>query len=250
VSDHVSVEELADAAEGLLDPARAEVVRAHVAGCPACQETAGFLTAVSATLAAEPTPAMPAPVIARLDAVIAQEQARRGIKTDVPASAGGGSAGRGTAVASEIGADVLAWKPRPRLPDSAPTGPHRGRAAGWVLFAAAAATLVGFGGYVVSARAGLNEPPSGAAAVSSGELPQQAGELRRERDIDPHRFSRAWMCARQVTDGRITGIASVTVDGSPALLVYLGGDEGQRVSVVEGCDDGAPRVTATTRLTR
>ncbi len=161
-----------------------------------------------------------------------------------------GSAQVGSAQAG-VGADVLAWKPRPRLPDSAPpSGPHRGRAAGWVLAAAVAATLVGFGGYVVSARAGLNEPPSGAAAVSSGELPKQAGDLERERDIDPHRFSRAWSCAREVTDGRITGIASVTVDGSPALLVYLRVDEGQLVAVVEGCDENAPRVTATTRLTR
>ena len=152
--------------------------------------------------------------------------------------------------AGGTGADVLAWKPRPRLAAPPPAGPHRGRAAGWVLAAAAAATLVGFGGYVVSARAGLNEPPSGAAAVSSGELSTQAGDLERRRDVDPHRFSRAWSCAREVTDGRITGIVSVTVDGSPALLVYLGGGDGQRVAVVEGCDRGAPRLTASTPLTR
>jgi len=235
VSDHISVEDLADAAEGLLEPARADVVRTHVTGCPACTQTAELLSSVTAMLSSEPAPAMPAPVIARLDAVIAQEQARRQIIAAVP-----------------VGADVLEWKPRPRLPaaEPAPSGPHRGRAAGWVLAAAAAATLVGFGGYVVSARAGLNEPPSGAAAVSSGDLRTQAGDLERQRDIDPHRFSRAWSCAREVTDGRITGIASVTVDGSPALLVYLDRDGGQQVAVVEGCDNGAPRVTATTRLTR
>ena len=93
----------------------------------------------------------------------------------------------------------------------------------------------------------MNEPPSGAAAVSSGDLRTQAGDLERGGDLDPHRFSQAWTCARQVTDGRITGIASVTVDGSPALLVYL---DDERVAVVEGCHENTPRVTATAPLTR
>jgi hypothetical protein len=233
VADHISVEELANAAEGLLAPARAGVVHSHLDSCQTCRDTADLLSSVSATLAAEPVPSMPPAVAARLDAVIADEQVRRDAKTDAPA-----------------GAAVVSWAPRPRLPASPPPRRHRARAAGWVLVAAALAAAVGFGGYVLSARAGLNEPAPGAAAVSTGELRQQAGALERAGDIDPHRFSRAWSCARSVTDGRITGIASVTVDGSPALLVFLRDSDAAQVAVVSGCDDAAPRVIAITRLTR
>ena len=143
---------------------------------------------------------------------------------------------------------MLAWSPRQPLDRPRPSRPQRGQSAGWILAAAALATAVGFGGYVISARAGLNEPPNGAAAVSSGELRQQAGALQAGGALDAHRFSRAWSCAREVTDGRITDLASVTVDGSPALLVYLRSSGVQRVAVVEGCDDGAPRVTDITQL--
>jgi hypothetical protein len=184
VSDHISVEELADAAEGLLEPARTDAVHAHLDGCPTCRDTADLLASVSTTLAAEPIPPMPPAVAARLDAVIADEQARREIKSDVP-----------------TGASVHAWIPRPRLPDPPAPARHRGRTLGWVMAAAGVAAAVGFGGYVVSARAGLNEPPNGVAAVSSGDLATQAGALRRAGDIDPHRFSQAWSCAREVTVG-------------------------------------------------
>ncbi|GAA3622399.1 hypothetical protein [Microlunatus ginsengisoli] len=237
MSDHISVEELADAAEGLLAPARADQVRNHLAGCALCADTAGLLASVTTTLAAQPAPAMPPAVAARLDAVLAQEQSRR------EAAAGGSRDGAD-------GAQVVAWTPRPHLEPPRPLRHQRGHAAGWVLLAATVATAVGFGGYVLSARAGLNEPPDGAAALSSGDLRQQAGSLEASGDIDAHRFSRAWSCARKVTDGRITGLASVTLDGSPALLAYVRTPAGQQVAVIEGCDDGSPRVTATSKLSR
>jgi hypothetical protein len=233
VADHISVEELADAAEGLLAPERADGVRGHLDSCPTCRDTADLLSSVTATLTAEPIPPMPSAVVTRLDAVIAAEQARREAKSDLPTTA-----------------TVASWAPRPKLAAIPAPRPHRARAAGWLLAAAALAVAVGFGGYVLSARAGFNEPSPGVAAVSSGDLRQQAGSLERNRDVDPHRFSRAWSCAREVTEGRITGIASVTVDGSPALLVYLENSDVERVAVVRGCDDGSPRVTATTPLTR
>ncbi len=242
MADHISVEQLADAAEGLLEPERALLVRTHLESCPVCLETADLLTSVTVTLAAEPHPVMPADVVARLDAVIAAEQSSR---------SAGARVVRDLHPSSPAGGDVLAWTPRPRLAPAPPhSGKHRSRSAGLILAAAAAAMLVGFGGYVVSARAGLNEPPSGAAAVSSGSLRTQAGALKRSGDVDPHRFSQAWWCARRVTAGRITGIASVTVDGTPALLVYLRSDAETQVAVVEGCHDDAPRVTATRSLTR
>ena len=46
-----------------------------------------------------------------------------------------------------------------------------------VLAAAAAALVVGFGGYVLSATAGLNEPPVVAALSSSEDLGAQAGAV-------------------------------------------------------------------------
>lgn len=89
----------------------------------------------------------------------------------------------------------------------------------WVvpaLAAAAAAAVVGFGAYVISAR----ERASGG--------------------LSPHRFSQAWGCARHVTDERITGLVSSTVDGMPALLVYTESGDSMHVTVVTGCGGGTP----------
>ena len=105
------------------------------------------------------------------------------------------------------------------------------------LAAAAAAAVVGFGAYVASASAGLNEPPV-VAAVSSSNLGAQAAVFERH-GLDPHRFSRAWQCARQVTDGRIVGLAASTVDGTPALLVYTRSGATTEVTVVTGCASAA-----------
>jgi hypothetical protein len=108
------------------------------------------------------------------------------------------------------------------------------------LAAAAAATVVGFGAYVISASAGLNEPPV-VAAVDSHDLGAEAIALERTRGgLSPHRFSQAWGCARQVTAGRITGLASSSVDGTPALLVYTKYDGSMQVTVVTGCAGGTP----------
>jgi len=58
--------------------------------------------------------------------------------------------------------------------------------------------------------------------------------------LSPHRFSQAWDCARKVTDGRITGLAASTVDGTPALLVYTESDGSTQVTVVTGCGADTP----------
>lgn len=115
-----------------------------------------------------------------------------------------------------------------------------GRRVGAFLAAAGLAGLAGFGGYLLSARAGLNEPPAAAVAVDSADLRAQAHALAGAVDLDPHRFSRAWWCARDVTDGRITGLASATVDGRPALLVYTRTGGETVVTVVLGGSTGAP----------
>lgn len=77
MSDHVPVTELADEAAGLLDPARQTAVRQHVQACQECTAAEAELAAVTALLAAEPAPAMPDEVFARLATVVQSESARR-----------------------------------------------------------------------------------------------------------------------------------------------------------------------------
>lgn len=177
------------------------------------------LAEVERWLAATPPPRMPADVAARLDTVLAGEVERRERKH--------AWAGRPVERVSlgEFGADLHRRSRRRSL-------------AGF-LAAAALATAVGFGGYVASASAGLNEPPT-VAAVSSRSLDAQAAGLAAGGDLQPHRFSRAWQCARQVTSGRIAALANTTVDGEPALLVYLRRGSGTVVVVVRGCGTGRP----------
>jgi hypothetical protein len=223
-SPHPSLTELAEAAEGLLDRARSAEVEAHLAGCIRCQGSAAELRAVSATLATAPPPVMPPEVAARLDRVLAGEAVRRSGQPIRDEEPGSGWSGRSRVTLGTFGAD------RPRRPVRRIVLP--------ALAAAVAAAVVGFGGYVASATAGLNEPPV-VAAVSSSNLGAQAGALERD-GLAPHRFSRAWQCAREATDGRIVGLASSTVDGTPALLVYTRSGAATQVTVVTGCATGRP----------
>ena len=213
-TQHLSIDELADAAEGLLDPKRAALAESHLAVCSHCQAQSEELREVTTTLRAEPTPAMPEAVAHRLNDAVAAESARR----------------------------VEAWKPRPTLGAFGQDLPRTPKAR-WVvpaLAAAGLATVVGLGAYVISANAGLNEPPV-VAAVSGSDLGAQARALERASGgLSPHRFSDAWDCARKVTDGRITGLASSFVDGTPALLVYTKSDGSAQVTVVTGCGAGTP----------
>ena len=223
-STHPSLTELAEAAEGLLDDARSVTTRAHLAGCPSCQRNAAELGAVSATLATAPPPRMPADVAARLDRVLAgevQRRSRQPARGDGPES---GWSGQSRVTLGTFGADLPRRSTRRILLPA--------------LAAAAAAGVVGFGAYVASASAGLNEPPV-VAAVSSASLAVQAGAVERD-GLAPHRFSRAWQCAREVTDGRIVGLAASTVDGTPALLVYTRSGATTDVTVVTGCATGRP----------
>jgi anti-sigma factor RsiW len=225
VTDHPSIDELAEAAEQLLEPARAAEVSAHLTGCAACRDSAEALAEVTAILRSEPVPTMPAAVAERLDRVVAAEQDRRGGRRALGLVSSAGSSRSARATLGRFGQD---------LPRSA-----RRRIVVPALAAAAAAAVVGFGAYVVSAQAGLNEPPP-VAAISLSNLGAQAGALEHAANLSPHRFSQAWQCARQVTSGRITGLASTTVDGAAALLVYMTGNGMDRVTVVTGCNTGRP----------
>jgi putative zinc finger protein len=234
-ADHPSLDDLADAAEGLLDPDRAARVAAHLAGCARCRDAAAALSGVTTALAAAPDPGpMPDAVVRRLDDVLAIESAQRAAAQ---------------AAAQHGGAHPLAVH-RPSLGHFEL---HRPPARSWrrwapALAAAALACVVGLGGYVASATAGLNEPPQVTADLSSADLGRQAAALAETRDLDPHRFSQAWLCARSVTAGRVTGLARARVDGAPVLLVYLRSEGATSVTVVTGCGGAAPDVVATAAL--
>ena len=49
-AQHLSIDELADVAEGLLDPERATAAESHIARCPECRAQSEALREVTATL--------------------------------------------------------------------------------------------------------------------------------------------------------------------------------------------------------
>lgn len=244
---HIRAEELADATAGLLATERAAEVAAHLRDCAACRATEAGLRQVEHRLATVPAPAMPATVAARLATVVATESARRATAGSPlaaaagrPEPAGGARAGRGS---DRPGPGWL----RPVLGElNFPSVRARRWAMG--LAAVAAATVIGAATYVVSASAGLNEPPVARVAVDSGQLGRQAGTIAGTRDLDPHRFSQAWNCARTVTGGRITGLTTATVDGREALLVFTREDNVAWVTVVTGCEADRPVAGTRTRV--
>jgi hypothetical protein len=235
VSVHIGFDELADAAAGLLDAARAAQIHTHLSDCEQCTVRASGLNQVTELLASEPPPTMPAGVSVRLEQVLAAEGRRRSAVAE---------AGPSTLVSPRIKpglgnfGDDLARHPRRLFLRSA-------------LGACLLAGAIGFAGYFVSASAGMNEPPATApAVVSSSELGPEASSVLKRADLSAHRFSQAWQCARDVTDGRITAITAAVVDGTPALLVYTEHEKTTEVTVVKGCGTGSPFAGPSTALPR
>lgn len=74
---HLDVDELADAAEGLVEPERQRQVDAHLATCAQCRTTADALTEVQQMLAEEPVVPMPDSVFTRLQQSLQAEQRSR-----------------------------------------------------------------------------------------------------------------------------------------------------------------------------
>jgi hypothetical protein len=111
VRGHVSAEAMADFRAGLLPARKAAAISAHLSTCRQCAELDEQLASVTSLLAAAPGPAMPAELVARLDAALAAEVAAR-------------AAGTGTAGAT--GADAAraaSVQPPAALPPTVPLAP-------------------------------------------------------------------------------------------------------------------------------
>jgi hypothetical protein len=250
LTDHPSRDTLADAAEGLLEPAAAAEVDAHVAGCADCRAELAAFAEVSTILAGVGAPPMPDDVASRLADVVAAEQAAREVSPVLHAVPGSGPD------APPVPRHPYGTRRRlhPHLrerfgEDLRKVSPGR-RWAVPVLAAAAAALVLGFVAYVASATLGLNEPPAVSISTAPGDLVGQANELRRRTDLEPHRFSQAWWCARSATggDGRIVGLATTRAGDEPAVLVYVRSDAGLGVRVVTGCGTDDPSATPFQRI--
>ena len=210
--DHLALDDLADLAVGELPGERAVAVEEHLTGCALCRaelaQLSGDLDRVAGRLAALPGETMPVTVAARLDRALANEAAtvvpfRRSAPLKAPASA---------SYVKQTGVVRI------------------------MLAAAVAAAVVGFGGYVLSASAGLNEPSAlSPTQVHPAALADQARSLAQNRNLDPHLFSAAWRCAREVTTGRITGITPVYVAGDENYLVYTRSGGRTYATLVTGC---------------
>jgi len=248
VTDHPSRDTLADSAEGLLQPSAAAEVDAHVAGCSDCRAELAAFAEVGTVLAAAPAPTMPADVVRRLAGVVAAEQSAREVSPVLRTVPGSGPDAPpvprhpyGTrrrlhpSLRRQFGEDLRTVSPGRRwaLP---------------VLAAAAAALVLGFVAYVASATLGLNEPPAVSISTSPARLVPEADELRQRTDLDPHRFSAAWWCARRATTGRIVGLAATTSSSQPAVLVYVRSADGLGVRVVTGCRTRDPAATPWQRI--
>ena len=212
--DHLALDDLADLAVGELPIEASVAAEEHLAVCGTCRadlaELSADLEAVSGQLGALPTPTLPVTVAAQLDRVLAGEEAtvlpfRRSAPLKAPASAG---------YVKQTGVVRI------------------------MLAAAVAAAVVGFGGYVLSASAGLNEPSAlSPTQVHQAALAEQAKTLAQNRNLDPHLFSAAWRCAREVTTGRITGITPVYVAGEENYLVYTRTSGRTYATLVTGCGE-------------
>lgn len=145
---HLDAVQLAEHAEGLLEPEHADAVEAHLGSCERCRRSAAALESVAAQLAAAPSE-LPTPpdVTARLDRALVAERERLG-------TAGQAADDGGSAPVLQLG-----WFRR-RAPQ--------------LLAAAATVGVLGFAGYAIatSGLGGGSDSESGAMEIAS----DQAGD--------------------------------------------------------------------------
>ncbi|MET9396342.1 zf-HC2 domain-containing protein [Kitasatospora sp. NPDC002965] len=185
---HPSVDELADLAEGLVEPADAAgALRRHLADCAECRETADALAEVRTLLGAAEAPPVPADVAARIDAALAAaaaEQDESAAARDESAAAhrtpGNALRGPGKDTAAPRPAHATPTPGTPaETPSRAPagrpgatTGPGRPRTrrrrAALLLGSAAALLAVGLGGTFLALTAGADRKLQDTSTVSAG----------------------------------------------------------------------------------
>lgn len=263
VGDHIDIDELADDAEGLLTPERTAEVAAHLAGCAECRATAAALSDVTDLLAATPAGSMPDDVFARLQATLAGEQELRERSERRAGDHSGPVApligtGRPPYVDASGHPSTKGGGrfPKPHIAEHFTETQHRRRGLRAKFAAAAAgtallATTAGFGGYLLSATAGANEPPTDQPIVAANvQSLASSAAVAASGDLDAYRFSKTWWCARKVTDGTITGIRATVLDGQQGYLVFLNTDSGNHAAFITGCDTAAPTAGPTVRLDR
>ena len=94
---HISVDELASAGKGLVDPARAAQIEAHVAACSVCQRADAALQRVGAMLAAEvgrrQAWAPPKPTLGRFGSGLPKRSRRRSVGPALTAAAAAAAIG-------------------------------------------------------------------------------------------------------------------------------------------------------------
>lgn len=187
---HPSVEELADLAEGLVEPAEAaRTLHRHLNGCAECRETADALAEVQALLGAvEPEP-VPADVAARLDAALAEAALTETARTEATGGADRPqeSPRRSPADARRTDAPATPVRavPAPSAPPSRPgssSGPGRPRLRrrrfAVLLGAAAALAAFGLGGALLldhSEGSGTSAASAGLPEDQSARTPHLAG---------------------------------------------------------------------------
>jgi hypothetical protein len=211
--DHLSLDELAEFDEGLLDPERTSAVRAHLHGCDRCRDHAQALATTRSILADLPAAAMPAEVSARLDQAIVDESAER---------AGAAPAGSRDSAAREAAhpADVVpapGTVARRRL--GHPTLPA---------IAVAAALVLAVGAIVVGAvnhnNGGSNES-AGASSSVPGAPQGTAGGTSVISSDQPSNFVQT-STGQSYTAGTLTSDVQGLVAGAPATSTGNGAAAG------------------------
>lgn len=253
-AEHLSLDELADISVGELSPDAVAGAETHLAGCESCRTELAQLTAEMGTVTEGLSGLDPLLEDAVLDGAAPESGGRPAMLAPMPVTVAA-RLDRTLAAESELrrvsgGGTVLPFAGS--APLRAPATASYVKQTGVVklmLAAAVAAAVVGFGGYVISASAGLNEPSAlSPTQVHPEALASQAGELAESRDPDPHLFSAAWRCARKVTPGRITGITPVYVDGEQNYLVYTRSGGVTYATLVSGCGTSTPTAGRPVRL--
>jgi len=166
---------LAEFRAGIIDGRRGARISAHLATCEHCADLCDSLAEVSVLIGAVPVPVMPDQVVRRLDGVLAAEAARR----DISERAGVHSS-PGRVAGSSINGAASGSGTNPAGSGSGTNGAGSGRrwnfrlVAMRVLAPAAAAVLLGAGGYGLS-QIGATSPTESTAASEPSAAASSVG---------------------------------------------------------------------------